>query len=246
MVGKKPRVLIVDDEPGVCNLLNDELTEQGYLCATAFDRNDALAKLATQDFDVALLDIRLPGISGIELLRKIRLERHNTATIMITAVNDLGTAVEAMKLGASDYIVKPFALDRIDSSVRTLLETRKQLPERRTYQGSLYLGGEEDKRGVEESFGEMNAIAFGVEVSQDLLDGHSEIVTQRTIDLARQLGIAEPEINKWVTQRARLDAERRVRIKSMLNKLERSLLAQIILGMTELYGYTQKSGESEN
>ena len=68
MVNEKPRVLIVDDDQVVCELLCGELEEHGYLCATALSGNDALSKLVTQDFDVVLLDIRLPGISGIEVL----------------------------------------------------------------------------------------------------------------------------------------------------------------------------------
>ena len=84
----------------LCNVSYDELNEEGYLCTTAFDGNAVLTKLAIQDFDIALLDIMLPGISGVEILRNIRLNHNNISVIMITAVNDIGTAVEAMKLGA--------------------------------------------------------------------------------------------------------------------------------------------------
>ncbi len=122
MVSKKPNVLIVDDEQVVCDLLHDELSERGYLCTTVLSGDDALGKLAKQDFDVVLLDIRLPGMSGMEVLREIWLNHGNTATIMITAVNDVDTAVEAMKLGASDYIVKPFDLDRVNTSIRAALK----------------------------------------------------------------------------------------------------------------------------
>ncbi len=125
MISKNPRVLIVDDEQVVCDLLHDELSEGGYQCTTVLSGDDALAKLAAQDFDVVLLDIRLPGMSGMEVLREIWLNHGNTATIMITAVNDVGTAVEAIKLGASDYIVKPFGLNKIDTSIRTALETKR-------------------------------------------------------------------------------------------------------------------------
>ena len=122
MGDKKARVLIVDDEQVVCDLLHDDLSDRGYLCATALNGDEALKNLAKQDFDVVLLDIRLPGMSGMEVLREIWLNHSKTATIMITAVNDVDTAVEAMKLGASDYIVKPFELDRVDASIRTTLD----------------------------------------------------------------------------------------------------------------------------
>ncbi len=129
MVSKKPSILIVDDEQVVCDVLYEELTERGYLCTAVLTGNDALAKLDTEDFDVVLLDIRLPGISGLEVLTKIRSNHRSTAAIMVTAVNDVGTAVVAMKLGALDYIVKPFDLDRVATGIRTALETKKSLIE---------------------------------------------------------------------------------------------------------------------
>ncbi len=176
MGDKKASILIVDDEQVVCDLLHDELSDRGYLCTTALNGDEALKNLAKQDFDVVLLDIRLPGMSGMEVLREIWLNHINTATIMITAVNDVDTAVEAMKLGASDYIVKPFELDRVDTSIRTALET---------------------KQTAEKSLAEMEAIARGVEAKLDPFSAYSKVVTQRTIEIARHLGIAEEEIQRW-------------------------------------------------
>jgi len=197
MVYKKPSVLIVDDEQVVCDLLQDELSERGYLCTTVLDGNEALVKLATGYFDVVLLDIRLPGMSGMEVLREIWLNHSNTATIMITAINDVATAVEAMKLGASDYIGKPFDLDRVDASIRTALET---------------------KPATDKPSTEMDAIARGVEAKHDSLFHRSWVVTQRTIGIARQLGIAEKEIQRWVAAKAKLNSERDRLIKSKLSK----------------------------
>ena len=198
MVSKKPTVLIVDDERVVCDLLHDELSERGYLCTEVLSGDDALVKLATHDFNVVLLDIRLPGMSGMEVLREIWLSQGNTATIMITAINDIDTAVEAMKLGASDYIVKPFELDRVDASIRTALET---------------------KQASSKISPEMDAIACGVEANLELFIGQSRIVTERTVDLARRLGIPEVEIQEWVAAKTRLDSERNGAIKSSLDKL---------------------------
>lgn len=199
MVDKKTSVLIIDDEQVVCDLLYDELNERGYLCTTALNGNDALANLATQDFDVALVDIRLPGMSGMEVLREIWLNHENTATIMITAVNDVDTAVKAMKLGASDYIVKPFNLDRVNASIRTALETKQATKKPPT---------------------EMDAIARGVEATLDLFSSYSKIVTQRTIDIARHLGIAEEKIQQWAAAKAKLDSKRDKVTKSSLDKLK--------------------------
>ena len=192
MAKKKSKVLIVDDEQVICDLLREELSERGYLCTAVLSGDDALAKLAREDFDVILLDIRLPGMSGMDVLREIWLNHTNTATIMITAVNDVNTAVLAMKWGASDYIVKPFDLDKLNASIRTALET---------------------KPSTKEPSAEMDAIARGVEAKLDPFSAFSKEVTQRTVDIARQLGVAEKEIQKWAAAKATLDSERNRIIK---------------------------------
>jgi len=225
MVPEKPSVLIVDDEPVVCDVLRDELSERGYPCTTVLSGNDALAKLATGDFEVVLLDIRLPGMSGMEVLRVLWSNHSNAAIIMITAVNDVATAVEAMKLGATDYIVKPFDLDRVDTSIRTALET---------------------KPATDKPSTEMDAIASGVEAKLDPFSSYSKVVTERTIEIARQLDIAEEEIQWWAAARAKLVSDRDSTIKSALSKLERSPLAQSVIGMTELYRHLPESNESQN
>ncbi len=187
MAKKKTRVLIVDDEQVVCDLLRDELSERGYLCTTSLRGKEALAKLAAQDFEVVLLDIRLPGMSGMEVLREIWLNHSKAVTIMITAVNDVDTAVLAMKWGASDYIVKPFDLERIDTSIRIALEA---------------------KQATKETSTDMDAIAHGVEAKPDPFSTFSGVVTKRTTEIARQLGIAEVEIQRWVAAKTELDARK--------------------------------------
>lgn len=247
MVCEKESVLIVDDEQVVCDLLHDELSGQGYLCATALTGNDALTKLAMQDFDVVLLDIRLPGISGIEVLGKMQSHHRTTPAIIVTAISDVETAVETMKLGASDYIVKPFDLDRVNTSIRRVLDNKTCLQERTAWQTPLCVGSEEgDDEDMDESFNQMNAIAHGVEAKYDSLTGHLEIVTQATMDIALRLGIPEKGIQRWGTARARLGSEKNKVIKSTLNKLERSPLAQRILGMTKSHLYGSNSDESQN
>jgi DNA-binding NtrC family response regulator len=234
MVDEKPRVLIVDDEQSICDLLYDELSEQGYTCTAVLDGNEATSKLVAENFDVVLLDIKLGSISGMEVLKEIRSNHHDTATIMITGINHLDTAVEAMKLGASDYIVKPFELDRLNNSLRTVWEAKKHSPERR------------DKPNNKEPFNRMNAIARGVEAKLDSVDNHTKIVTERTIDVARQLGVPEKEIKGWAAARARQDAERDRVIKSSLDKLKLSPIAQYMIGVTELHQYIPDFSEPQN
>ena len=247
MAGKKPSILIVDDEVVVCSLLRKELSERGYICSTALDGHNALTKLAAQDFDVILLDIKLPGLSGMEVLSTIRSARYNTAAIMITGVRSVDTAVEAMKLGAADYIVKPFSPDEVNTSIQTVLDTQKQLPEKSDYQTPLCRGSEtEDRSAVGESHRQMDAIARGVEVRHDLIFGHSKIIAQETVDIARQLGIPEKVINRWVDARSALDSEMNRIILSSLDKLERSPLVQQVLGLLRPYQHIQKPDKSQN
>lgn len=196
MVNKKPRVLIVDDEQVVCDVLHDELSEQGYQCTSVLSGDEAISKLGANGFDAVLLDIRLPGMSGMEVLREIWLHHSETVTIMITAINDVDTAVEAMKLGASDYIVKPFDLDRVAASIRTALETRQ---------------------ATSKPSSQMDAIAYGVEAKLDPFSSYSKVVTQRTIDVGRQLGIAEGKIQRWAEAKAQLESGRDKVIKAELN-----------------------------
>lgn len=187
MADKKMSVLIVDDEQVVCDFLDDELSERGYLCTIALDGNAALAHLKADHFDAVLLDIRLPGISGMDVLREVLLRHSSTAIIMVTAINDVDTAVEAMKLGASDYIVKPFDPDAVDASVRGAVKT---------------------KRTPGRHLSEMDAIASGVEVLLDPYLGYSKMVTQRTVDIARRLGIHEEEVQRWSAQKTKHDSRR--------------------------------------
>ena len=195
----KPNLLIVDDEQVVCDVLHDELTERGYLCTTVLNGDDALTKLAAEGFDVVLLDIRLPGMSGMEVLHEIWLNHRDTATIMITAVNDVDTAVEAIKYGATDYIVKPFDLDRVHTSICAALWSQ---------QGN----------GATKASTQMDAIALGVEARLAPFFTMSRVVTKRTIEVARQLGIAEEEIQRWEEAKQGLDSKRDTLIKLELNK----------------------------
>lgn len=187
MLSTKRTVLIVDDEPVVCEVLYEGLQEKGYLCNTAMNGTEALEKLTTKNFNLMLLDIRLPDMSGIEVLRETCSKHGEVATIVITAVNDVATAVEAMKLGALDYIVKPFDLNSVNTSIRTVLETRQK---------------------AEESPTEMEAIAHGVELMLDSFTAYSKLVTERTVEIAHQLGIAEGEIERWVAAKEMLDSKR--------------------------------------
>ncbi len=133
----KGTVLVVDDEQTIRDLLCRWLSEDGFYCESAADGRDALWKAFMKDFDVVLLDIKMPGMSGMEVLNRMVTDHPDTCVVMITAVTDNQTAVEAMKLGAYDYITKPFDLADLNLRLRRALERRKLTLENREHQRNL-------------------------------------------------------------------------------------------------------------
>jgi CheY-like chemotaxis protein len=243
MVYNSSTILIVDDDEAICELITENLTEDGYTCDIASTAYEALNKLQNHCFDIALLDIKLPDKSGMELLQTVRVLYQNTKIIMMTAVNDLDNAIQAMKLGASDYVVKPFTIDKLNASIGTVLKSNKIYS---SVSSTTQLTGNisNDTKTVNQSLSAINAIAYGVDAQVDYFDFHSKIVTDRTIELARFLGLSEMEIEKWTVARNELYYERGKRIRSTLDKIERNLMIQIILGLTpSLYRYSYSTYE---
>ena len=146
--GHNPRILVVDDEPGVREMLRDFLEMNDFKCAMAEDGNSAVSNVRKSDFDLVIMDIRMPGLSGIEALRVIKDIEPHQQVIMVTAVAEVDTAVEAMRLGATDYVQKPFVLQEVLSKVDEALskaallreqeETQhRQMDEAKTDRGNL-------------------------------------------------------------------------------------------------------------
>jgi DNA-binding response OmpR family regulator len=133
----KGTILIVDDEESIRNILSRRLQEEGYSCEVASDGKEALWKAFIRDFDLVLMDIKMPGMSGMETLPRLITDHPDTCVIMMTAVLDTETAVEAMKLGAYDYVTKPFDLDDLSMRMEKALEKRKLTLENREYQQRL-------------------------------------------------------------------------------------------------------------
>ena len=113
----KKRVLVVDDENSVREALSRWLNIQGYLCTTAADGEEALALLDEESFDAVVCDIRLPGISGLEVLDEVKRRHPSTLVIMATAVDDTATKLRARETGADAYLVKPFRLEELGSAL---------------------------------------------------------------------------------------------------------------------------------
>ena len=128
MEKSKGSILIVDDEETVRRILRRRLEAELYDCVTASGGEDALDKTVSHDFDVVLLDILMPGLSGMEVLPKLVDRQPHTQVIMVTSVLDHDTIEEAMKLGAYDYVTKPLNLGDIVTRVEKALERKRCLP----------------------------------------------------------------------------------------------------------------------
>jgi putative nucleotidyltransferase with HDIG domain len=124
LVGGAGRILVVDDEVTIRDLLSQFLNAQGFECRTADSGRSAIDEIQDGDFDLVISDIRMPSVTGLQLLEHVHDQHPTLPVIMITAVADLETAVDAMKQGAADYITKPFDLKKVVGSVRNALQTR--------------------------------------------------------------------------------------------------------------------------
>lgn len=125
------RILIVDDEPDIALILQLHLEDAGYRTACAYDGEQALAMLAEGGYALVLLDIRMPRMEGVEVLRRIRESDSDVVVIMMTAHGSENLAVECMKAGAVDYFPKPFTLDDTLPRVERAIAYRRALLEKR-------------------------------------------------------------------------------------------------------------------
>ena len=119
-------ILVVEDEEKIARLLEIELEYEGYTVTKAMDGLDALALCRKQDWDLILLDVMLPGLSGIELLRRIRVHDSHTPVLLLTAKSSVEDKVSGLDLGANDYITKPFQIEELLARVRAALRFKRK------------------------------------------------------------------------------------------------------------------------
>ena len=115
------RILVVEDEPSIANFVCKGLKEAGHAVDLAIDGRDGLDYALAADYDVLVLDIMLPKMDGLELLRELRRRGQKTPTLMLTAKDTIDDRVRGLDAGADDYLVKPFAFPELKARVRALL-----------------------------------------------------------------------------------------------------------------------------
>ncbi len=202
----KGRVLVVDDEKQIRDLLCERLSLEGYACRICPGGDDALTALAQESFDVVVSDFRMPGISGLTLLQHVRQKYPHLAFIMVTVEDDARVVVEAMKQGASDYLLKPSQIRSVAASVERALEKKRLELELENYRLHLEQMVAERTRqltkaleGIEQTYdGTLEALGAALDLRDGQTAGHSERVSRYCLRIARGLGLAGEELKQLV------------------------------------------------
>jgi len=147
---ERTTVLVVDDEEGIRKALERFLTRLGYQVAVASNATEALERLAVDHPQAMLCDIRMPQTSGVELLPKVLAQDPDLAVIMLTAIDEPRTAIECLKLGAYDYLIKPVDLEELELSLQHSLRQRQLELDRRQLEQWLARELEERTASIEE------------------------------------------------------------------------------------------------
>lgn len=215
---KRPIILAADDEEPILKLLRVNLSKQGYHVITACDGISALKSLEEYDPDLAILDIMMPGKSGVELLPEIKARFPDTGVIMATAISDTAIAINCMKEGAYDYLTKPFDINGLLLTVARAMERRKLKIENRNYREHLQEKVEEQAEKIRTSFlSAVTALALALEAKDEYTNGHSQRVAEISAVVAGELGMLRDGIEK-------------IRLAGLVHDIGKIGIAESILG----------------
>jgi putative nucleotidyltransferase with HDIG domain len=193
----KAKILIVDDEEAIREVVSTLLEAQGHECASVSNGLLAQEFLKTHSMDLVLSDMVMPEMDGMRLVEWMRQTDPDVPVIMVTAMHDLSTALEAIRRGAYDYILKPFEKDQLYVGVRRALEHRQLVLERYNYQRTLEIQVEErtaQLKGaleqIEQSYDDtLEALGGALDLKDAETEGHSRRVTAFTIAIAKQMKV---------------------------------------------------------
>jgi len=194
---EKHNILVADDEEAIREVVSTLLESQGYRCKACPDGRAALDSFRKGSFDLVLSDIVMPEMNGLKLLAALREEDPDVPVIMVTAMHDISIALEAIRAGAYDYILKPFEKDQLYLSVRRALEHRHLVLENRTYQTGLeHLVAERTQQlsialqDLEQSYDyTLEALGSALDAKDAETEGHCQRVTAFTITIAKAMGV---------------------------------------------------------
>ncbi len=194
------RILVVDDEPAITVALAKKLRREGYECLTASSGPEAMSRLAAGELDVVVADVRMPGMSGIDLLKEIKSNDPDIQVIMMTAYTDISFAVEALRNKADDYLLKPFNLAELSHSVARSLEHRRLLREVRAYRETLEPGTARDQADSERRWRQsLAALASAVDSRDKHTQGHLGQVGRYAVAVGAELGLGDEALRElWL------------------------------------------------
>jgi putative nucleotidyltransferase with HDIG domain len=198
----KPRVLLVDDESAVWQLLGEKLGRSGFAWHGCSSAEEALACLEHEQFDAVLSDLKMPGMSGLGLLAEMQKRYPHVAFVMATGEDDIRVAVEAMKHGSDDYLVKPFHLDAAVESVRRAIRKRNLEAELEKYRQQLEEMVEQRTRQlqvamkrIERAYDDtLEALGAALDLRDTETAGHSRRVSLYCLEIARAIGCTREQL----------------------------------------------------
>jgi len=193
------RILVVDDEEVICSILARRLTREGYSCMMAHNGKEALNYFYKDSFSLIISDIKMPEMDGIELLKKVKAMHPPMLMIMVTAYPEIDLAVEAMRLGAYDFIIKPADLELIVLSVKKALEKKRLEEELEVYHKNLERLVEERTAKLQLAYrtlkkaylDSVKVLAEAIDAKDPYTRGHSDRVRKMSLQIATSLGFTE-------------------------------------------------------
>ena len=190
------KILIVDDVKSIRSLLSDILSNLGYLCELAADGNECIEKCKTTKYDLILLDVNMPNLNGLETIELLKAGNIDASILMLSSSKDIDNVKTALKLGAYDYLFKPFQIKDIETAVQRGIERTKLIRENKYYQQQL------EKKVIEQTNELMDLYADtleGMVLALDLREQetgyHSYRVTEYALKLARYLNLSNEELS---------------------------------------------------
>jgi len=196
------QILIVDDEEVICSILARRLTREGYTCVTANDGREALQYFYKHPFSLIISDIKMPEMDGLALLKRVKATNPKMMVIMVTAFPEIDLAVEAMHLGAYDFIIKPADLDLVILSVKKALEKKRLEEEIVAYRSHLERLVEERTTKLQQAYrilkkahlDSVKVLVEAIDAKDPYTRGHSDRVTRMSLKIAFQFGFAEDRL----------------------------------------------------
>jgi putative nucleotidyltransferase with HDIG domain len=197
----KPRLLIVDDESVVRSVLRD-LLDDSYDCAEASSAEEALDQLSISTFDLVISDITMSGMSGLEMIPHIKDISPDTVIVMISGMQTMESAINALRLGAYDYLMKPFDLRQVEAAIQRAHEHHELIAAKRRYENLLeelvvQRTAELDDalESVESAYrSTLQALTAALEARDAETHGHSERVVTFSLRLGREYGLSAAEL----------------------------------------------------